>query len=225
MAVNNLEAGNFETIIWDLDGTLINSFEIFCEVLEETARRNKLAVPDKSAMFHNFHGSLEDSIKHSLGLSDHEPMGALVVDFLKVQEKYYEHPDDHLFADALGLAKRAHSAGLRQILVTNRAHADRGNASPRHIVENTQLKGMIGTIVCADEVAFRKPDARVLDGVEFSVSGTLVIGDQFVDAELAHNLGVHAVIADRIGQGIAHIDTLPDAANFSVVKSLDEVMV
>ncbi len=218
-----------KTLIWDLDGTLIDSFEIYAEILAEAVRLNSLVMPDKSVLKINFHGSLEDSITQSLGLSDEVIIVKLLQDFLRVQERFYAMPDEHLFEDALQLARRAHVAGLRQILVTNRAHQDRGNASPRYIVDHSQLAGMIEYIVCGDEVEYRKPDARVLDSacadLGLELSSCLIVGDQFVDAQLAHNLGLNAILVDREEAGIAHLGSLHDDARYTVVASLDTVTI
>ncbi|MEO7364284.1 MAG: HAD family hydrolase [Candidatus Saccharimonadales bacterium] len=216
-----------QTIIWDLDGTLIDSFEIFAEILAEVARLNVLDMPEREVLRHNFHGPLEDSIKHSLEISDPHLLKKIVADFLELQENYYALPDEHLLEDAYLLAQRLQLAGKRQIVVTNRVHASRGNASPRHIVEHSALRLYIDALVCGDESSFRKPDARVLNAVaaNFDLERALVIGDQFVDAELAHNLGLQAVLIDRGGQGIAHLESLPDTTSYRVVRSLDEVLV
>jgi phosphoglycolate phosphatase-like HAD superfamily hydrolase len=216
-----------QTIIWDFDGTLIDSFEIYVEVLAEAVRILNLTLPDLLVLKQNFHGTLRDSMTNALEINDENIIEQLVEKFLELQENYYALPDEHLIEDAFLLTQRLHASGKRQILVTNRMHAGHGNASPKHIVEHSNLSMFIDQVLASDEVAFRKPDARVLDAIKgkYDLDNALVIGDQFVDAELAHNLGVHAILVDRAGQGIAHIDSLPDAANFQIVKSLDDVMV
>jgi phosphoglycolate phosphatase-like HAD superfamily hydrolase len=86
------------------------------------------------------------------------------------------------------------------------------------------LSDLIDYIVCGDEVEYNTPDARVIDDVvhrlHLNLGECLVIGDQFVDAQLAHNLGVPAILVDREGEGIPHLHTLPDTTNFQVVSSL-----
>lgn len=225
MKINN----SVKTLIWDFDGTLIDSFEIYVGVLGEAVARSNVAMPERSVLLTNFHGSLEDSIMMALQLQDGSVFDMIMTDFLEIQKTYYEHPNNHLFEDGLALVQRAHRAGLRQIIVSNRAHIDRGVASPRHLVENSKLSGMIEYIVCGDEVEYRKPDARAMNNairnLKLDLSTCLVIGDQFVDAQLAHNLGLNAVLVDRAGQGIAHLNTLHDDAQYSVIRSLNDVMV
>jgi HAD superfamily hydrolase (TIGR01662 family) len=221
-------ASEIRTLIWDFDGTLIDSFEIYVGVLSEATAQSGVHMPARSVLLTNFHGSLEDSIKMALQLPDGTVFDTIMADFLEIQKTYYEHPNDHLFTDGLALVRRAHKAGLQQIIVSNRAHIDRGVASPRHLVENSELAGKIEYIVCGDEVEYRKPDARAIDiavrDLDLDLNACLVIGDQFVDAQLAHNLGIDAVLVDRAGKGIAHLHTLHDDAQYIVVRSLDEVV-
>ncbi len=216
------------TLIWDFDGTLIDSFDIYVSVLSEALARNVFKMPERSMLLTNFHSSLEDSIKTALKLQDGAVLDTIMTDFLEVQKTYYEHPNDHLFEDGLALVRRAHKAGLQQIIVSNRAHIDRGVASPRYLVENSDLAGKIEYIVCGDEVEYRKPDVRAVDNalrdLGLDLSACLVVGDQFVDAQFAHNLGINAILVDRAGQGIAHLDTLHDNAQYIVLRSLNDVV-
>jgi phosphoglycolate phosphatase-like HAD superfamily hydrolase len=173
---------DIRTLIWDFDGTLIDSFEIYVGVLSEATARSAVKMPERSVLVINFHGSLEDSIKMALQLQDDAVFDTIITDFLEIQKTYYEHPNNHLFADGLALVERAHKAGLQQIIVSNRAHIDRGVASPRHLVENSELAGKTEYIVCGDEVEYRKPDARAMDkalrDLGLDLTRCLVIGDR-----------------------------------------------
>jgi HAD superfamily hydrolase (TIGR01549 family) len=220
-----------KTIIWDLDGTLIDSFEIFTEILAEVVVLHSMKMPDRALMVANYHGSLEDTISTVLALSDATILDQVVTDFLHLQQNYYEWPDEHLLEDARSLSKRAKAAGLQQIIVSNRAHEGRGNASPRHIVEHSELADLIDYIVCGDEVEKRKPDAHVLDQVikdlGFKPEDCLVIGDQFVDAQLAQNIGASAVLVSRGPDEIVHLEKLDKDYKdwLTIVKSLDKITI
>lgn len=212
------------TILWDFDGTILASFEIFAAVLAEAVALSSIQMPGRSVLQQNFHGSLQESIEHALELSSPEVLNTIVSDFLKIQERFYEQPNEHLYDDAVDLMERAHAAGSRQIIVTNREHENRGSASPRWLVEHSKLKPFIDAIVCGDEATYRKPDARVIDELGVNLENCLVVGDQFVDAQLAHNLGVPVVLVDRAGDGIHHLESLPEAASVTMVTSLLEVV-
>ncbi len=124
------------------------------------------------------------------------------------------------------LAQQAAKKDIDQLLVTNRAHADRGNASPRAIIAATVLADCIHEIHPGDEVSQRKPDkASVGDWMEkhsILPEKLVVIGDQFVDAQLAINIGARAILIERHGE-IPHLQTITGNEGLIVVKSLDEI--
>lgn len=218
-------------VLWDLDGTILDSFGVFSEVMSEIAAIRGEDTPSESALRSNFHGSLNDSINAILRLVDKADQESVLADFLKIQESYYQDAESHLYSDAVGLAERLHTAGVTQGIITNREHQGRGVASPRHIVESSSLKNYIDFIVCGDDVAVRKPDPGVINEVltqksELRNKEMIVIGDQFVDAQLAQNLGARAILAVRGDEVTPHLENLQGSLDFlTQVTSLDEVRV
>lgn len=225
-------SSDVKAIIWDLDGTVINSFGIFYEITSELAPQFGKPVPSEETALQNYHGSLRDSI-HSVfggGMADDELDAALDA-FLERQHAYYESIDGHLIEDAIDLSKRVSLKELKQVIVTNRDHEGRGKASPREIVAGSVLKELIHAVVCGDDGPYRKPDPRVLEGFleKEGLKGgqLLVVGDQFVDAQFALNLGAQGVIVGRDGIELAHSHLLDDGwqRQVSVVKNLNEVVI
>jgi phosphoglycolate phosphatase-like HAD superfamily hydrolase len=224
-----VKISSIRTIIWDLDGTLLDSFGIFVDSMKELLPKHGRKFPGEDVIAANYHGSLEDAIngatKNSLSA---EELKAVVSDFLSMQDSKYEVIEGHLFPDAEDLAARAHKAGIKQILVTNRDHEGRNKASPRSVVANSNLKNYIDLVICGDDSEHRKPKPEVLGdfGHIYVPEETLVIGDQFVDAEFAHNLGVRAFIVKRHSIDIPHMDRLTHDWQSHVIidTTLDNVM-
>lgn len=220
-----------KSIIWNLDGTLIDSFGIYIEVLAEILPQYGRSMPPEQILIENYHGSLTDTISNVLGGVEPDELESIIQDFLQAQNGHYEIIDHHFYPDALELAKRAHSKGLFQAIVTNRNHMGRLNASPLSIVERSVLSGLIDTVVCGDDSEHRKPNPAVVDalraGGKIIAEETVVIGDQFVDAELARNLGTKAILVNRGATPIAHLDRLGRnwQNDVQIVRSLDEVTV
>lgn len=215
-----------DTVLWDLDGTILDSIGVLEDGLASVLPKYNLQRPSRETLEKNFHGKLEASIDGALGGIDGELLDKIVAEFLTVQDAYYEHIDSHLFADAIGLMGRLHKAGKRQIITTSRAHQGRLRASPRHIVENSIMKNYISRVICGDDSEYHKPDPRLLQAVSVeSLGNILVIGDQFVDAELAHNLNARAILVARSGSSVPHLERLRDnwQAKTEVVSSLSVV--
>ena len=216
-----------EAIIWDLDGTLLDSFDIFQKALSDVASSFDIPMPDRSTLAANYHGSLEITIQAVLQIPDEQLLEEVIAAFLEEQGDYYDVPNECLYKDALQLTERIAALGLPQFLITNRTHNGRGSASPRNIIENSVLQTVISEIICRDDTEVHKPDPAVawplLEKYSLDPRSILVIGDQHVDAELARNLGCQAVIVGRNGQS-PHLETIPHWQSFATsVTSLDEV--
>jgi phosphoglycolate phosphatase-like HAD superfamily hydrolase len=198
-------------------------------VLEDILPTHGLAPPTPEVLARNCDGPLVDSVSFSMGGLSPTLLEAIMVDFLEVQNKHYELIEHHLIPDALRLAQRAHQAGLIQAVVTNRDHQGRGLASPRSIVERSAYKPLISKVFAGDDGPHRKPNPALLgtflEDNYLQPEDVLVIGDQFVDAELALNLGSGAVIVDPGDQGMVHAERLPAGwqDRVSLVTSLDQV--
>lgn len=215
-----------ETIIWDLDGTLLDSFAVYRDALAEILPLYGRRVPGEGELLANFHGSLQESISGVLGEVNQEELLKIINSFLEVQNKHYEIIGHHLYADALALVRKAAVSQIRQIIVTNREHAGRQLASPRSIVERSSLKQYISAIVCGDDGEHRKPRPEVLGGLAATINPvkTVVIGDQHVDAAFALNLGSSAVIVDRGGSN----RSLAEYANVDrirIIQTLEAVQI
>ena len=219
------------TVIWDLDGTILDSLGVLEDGLREVLPRYDITPPSHDVLVVNFHGSLESTINNVLGGAV-EPslLQAIVDDFLIVQDTYYGVIEEHLYPDAVDLMKRLHNAGKRQILVTNRGHEGRLRASPRSIVAHSELKDYVDAIVCGEDSEHRKPKRMVLDKLiadGLDLQTTMVVGDQFVDAEFAHNLEARAILVARNDTQIPHLERLPNGweSRVTIVTSLTNVQV
>jgi phosphoglycolate phosphatase-like HAD superfamily hydrolase len=219
-----------KTIIWDLDGTILKSLDINVGILQQVFPRHGRPALSRHEITKHYHGTMEETIRGLAPDAADGEVKVLLADFLVLDNAYIKNPNDFIFDDAARLVRRAHAAGIAQIIVTNRAHGvDRFNASPRTFVENSMLAGLIEAVICGDDAQHRKPKAEVLgDRVEsFDPETTLVVGDQFVDGVFAHNLGARAVLVNRGKDPILHLEQLPDnwEERTTLVGSLDEVKI
>lgn len=219
-----------KAVIWDLDGTLLDSFGIFKDLVADLAPAFDVPVPDGETFLANYHGTIQETLINlfgdQLGEADRERFAER---FLKEQDGKYAEVEIHLLEDALRLSKELSVKGIKQAIVTNRGHIGRGRASPRSIVESSSLKDHIQHIVCGDDTEARKPDVAVLgtllDDWGVSPDEILIIGDQFVDAQFALNIGARGIVVARNG-GLQHTEKLPAdwQKHITVVSSLDEVL-
>lgn len=220
-----------KAILWDLDGTILDSPRLMRILVDELADSYSLERPADEKIAQNFHGSLSETLGNILGVTDQDNLVAMLGTFLVNQEHHYESIESHLLSDAVELMGRASTAGLKQAIVTNREHVGRGTASPRAIAKHSPLSEHISEVISGDDFAlFRKPDPRIVEKVltKWSVlpSEVVVIGDQFVDVQLAFNLGTQAIIVSRGSDELINSHHLPNGweESVSVVRSLHDVV-
>jgi phosphoglycolate phosphatase-like HAD superfamily hydrolase len=220
---------NVKGIVWDLDGTLLDSFGIFESIIADVVEESGHPMPTREYMLDNYHGSLEETVQQILGIKSAEELDVLISSFLQKQEHHYAGDlEPHLFKDASMLAQRAAKQGVHQLVVTNRDHVGRGPASPKYIIAATVLADCIHEVHAGDEVEYRKPDGRStgdwMERYNLTPSQVIVIGDQFVDAQLALNIGARTVLVKRKGD-VPHIDTLiyQHPQYIIIVDSLEDV--
>jgi phosphoglycolate phosphatase-like HAD superfamily hydrolase len=216
---------DIQTIIWDLDGTLFDSFEAYGTCFNQVMRMRGMEEVSEAMLRDNHHGSLEDSICSMLQQTNQEPTQAELLEILEafhiLDDAAMGEPDRYLFDDALILATAVSQKLIRQIVVTNRVGgAARQQGSPQNIVSASRLNGLIEMVVSRESTPYKKPQAELLHthfGSDLSVLGNIVVfGDQFVDAEFARNIGARAVLVNRTGT-IAHLDSVTDWQEFTTI--------
>lgn len=227
---SEINTSETKAIIWDLDGTILDSPRLMRVLVDELSDQFSLERPADETLASNFHGSLQDTLSNILGVTEQVALNELLSAFLENQQHHYESIEAHLLSDAVDLMQRATEQGLKQVIVTNREHAGRGAASPKEIALQDPLCLHIHAVISGDEYAdFRKPDPRIVSQVlrDWSIeqSEVIVIGDQFVDAQLALNLGTRAIIVSRASNELINSNKLPDnwEKNVTLVRSLDDV--
>jgi phosphoglycolate phosphatase len=219
------------TLVWDLDGTIIDSMAVMQEVLAAILPAYGREAPTREVIAQHIHGSMEDIINNSLGGIDRDELDTIYHNYMLAQHQHYELVGHHVYPDALELMQQAHESGKHQIIVTNRNHKGMELGSPHAIVASSGLGGYVSDIFCGDDCERRKPEPEVLGSYladhGIMPSQLLVIGDQFVDAQFSSNLGCRSVLVTHYDKRIPHLDQLTPAArrSMTVVPTLGVVKV
>ena len=221
---DTLLASRFDTVIYDLDGTLIDS-----------AKDMQMAVSHVLAD-HGLPPVTEDDVRIFMGQGskvtmgkafakygktlDDEALGAVTREFVR----YYEaDPISHTtaFAGVADVVARFARLGLKQGVCTNKFERP-----SRMILEHLKLMPPIADVAGADTFPVRKPDPRhillLVERMGGSAGRTVMIGDSIHDVEAAHAAGLPAVLvswgytarpASELGAEavIERFDALPEA--------------
>lgn len=179
----------YELIVFDWDGTLMDSAAMIVDSVQSAARDLGLAPPSEERARHIIGLGLGDALRHALPdlPEDHYP---------ELVERYRHHylSRDHqltLFAGAAALVRELAENGFRLGVATGKSRKGLDRA-----LGHTGLGGFFNGTRCADE-CHSKPHPQMIeelmDELAVAPEQTLMIGDTTHDLLMARNAGVDAV--------------------------------
>lgn len=180
---------NYDLIVFDWDGTVMDSTAVIVKSIQEAARDLGLPVPSDELASHVIGLGLGDALRLAVpALSK--------ADYPRMVERYVAHWRGH--EDDLVLFE-----GMRELLDALRQREHRlavATGKSRAGLDRVLASGGIGHLFdwtrCADETR-SKPHPQMLfdlmERLDADPARTLMIGDTTHDAQMAINAGVHAV--------------------------------
>lgn len=179
----------YELIVFDWDGTLMDSAAMIVDSVQSAARDLGLAPPSEERARHIIGLGLGDALRHAMPdlPEDHYP---------KLVERYRHHylSRDHqlaLFAGAAALVRELADNGFRLSVATGKSRKGLDRA-----LDHTGLGVFFHGTRCADE-CHSKPHPQMIeelmDELAVAPEQTLMIGDTTHDLLMARNAGVDAV--------------------------------
>jgi phosphoglycolate phosphatase len=221
---DNLIASRFDTVIYDLDGTLIDSAkDMQVAVSRVLADHGLPAVTEDDLRNYMGQGSKVTMVKAFAKFGktlDDATLGAVTAEFVR----YYEaDPVSHTvaFAGVDAVVARFAGLGLKQGVCTNKFERP-----SRMILERLRLMPPIAAVAGADTFPVRKPDPRhilmLIERMGGSPDRAVMVGDSVHDVKAAHAAGLPAVLvswgytetpASELGAEavIERFDALPQA--------------
>ena len=191
-----LIAARFQTVVYDLDGTLIDSAkDMQVAVSNVLADHGLPAVTEDDVRFFMGQGKVTMGPPSASGKTLDDvaaTLSALTREFVR----YYEaDPVSHTvaFDGVADVVARFGRLGLRQGVCTNKFEKP-----SRMILEHLRLMPPIADVAGADTFPVRKPDPRHILMLVERMGGdpktTVMIGDSIHDVEAAHGAGLPAVL-------------------------------
>jgi len=206
----------FDLIVFDWDGTLMDSAALIVNSVQAAACDLGLAPPSDERARHIIGLGLIDALRHAL--PDLAPSH-----YEKVAERYRHHylSRDHelnLFQGAARLVEELAQAEFLLGVATGKSRRGLDRA-----LDGSGLRTFFHATRCADECQ-SKPNPQMLEELmdEFGVSreATLMIGDTTHDLLMARNAGCEAL---AVAYGAHPREALEDAAPLGCVASVDEL--
>ena len=176
----------FDLIVFDWDGTLMDSAGVIAASIQAACCDLGLAEPSEQAARHIIGLGLNEAIAHLLPALP-------VADYPRMVERYRHHflgkdQDIPLFSGAECLVRNLHAAGFLLGVATGKSRRGLDRA-----LNHTGLRVYFHATRCADE-CFSKPHPEMLEQLMDQLGATrqrtLMIGDTSHDLQMARNAGV-----------------------------------
>lgn len=180
----------FDLIIFDWDGTLIDSIDWIARCLKKAGELCDYAVPDHQAAKDVIGLSIDKAMLALFPEADESMQKQLVAHYSR---EYFsrEISRDDLFAGVYDMLLQLKDSGYQLAVATGKTRAGLNEALAR-----TGMADLFCTTRCADETA-SKPDPRMLNEIvayaQVGRERTLMVGDSIHDLQMAMNAEIPSV--------------------------------
>jgi len=180
----------FDLIIFDWDGTLINSIDWIASCLQQAAIHCGCPIPETQAAKDVIGLSINKAIHALFPEADPQTQEQLVACY---SQSYVSKPisQDDLFPGVYEMLVKLNEAGYQLAVATGKTRAGLQKA-----LQATGTENLFSVTRCADETA-SKPDPRMLQEIirhtQIAKERTLMVGDSIHDLQMALNASISAI--------------------------------
>ena len=179
-----------DLIIFDLDGTLVNSIPDLTNAINHVAGENNLPVYNESEISDLVGGGVSNLIERAFNISSDESGFA---DYLNLFMEYYgkNHSKySHLFKDVLDVLEYFKTKKLA--ILSNKLHI-----FTKKIVEDYGIDNYFDIILGATDKLEKKPSADpvnyILEKLRIPPKAAVIVGDSEPDVITAKNSGIYSI--------------------------------
>ena len=195
--------------IWDLDGTLLDSYEAILSGIEETF--GQFAIPYDKEKVREF--ILKYSVQDLLvRVAEERKLDVEVLNQVRAQSLAEKNAQVVLMSGAREVLKWADATGIQQFVYTHKGD----NAFT--ILRDLGLESYFMEILTSQSGFARKPSPEaanyLLDKYQLNHDNTYYIGDRTLDVEFAQNSGIQSInFLESIYEGNHRIQALVDISH------------
>ena len=192
--------------IWDLDGTLLDSYEAILSGIEETFVQFSIPYDKEKVREFILRYSVQDLLEQ---VAEERNLDAEVLNQVRAQSLAEKNAQVVLMPGAREVLAWADQAGIQQFVYTHKGD----NAFT--ILRVLGLESYFTEILTSQSGFARKPSPEVathlLDKYELDPRTTYYIGDRTLDVEFAQNSGIQSInFLESSYEGNQRIQTLAD---------------
>ena len=208
---------SFRTVLFDLDGTLVDHFAAIHRSHAHTMARLGLPAPTLARVRAAVGGGLENALAQLVG-------PARVAEALPIYRAYWDATlldDVVLLPGARELLAALRARGVRTAVLTNKL-----GSSARLICDHLAIAPLLDAVVGAADTAWLKPapslTRHILAQLNAEAAETLLVGDSPYDVQTAHQAGLPCWC---VTTGTHTADQLVVAGADAVYSNLNEIAV
>ena len=196
--------------IWDLDGTLLDSYEAILLGIEETFAQFSIPYDKEKVREFILKFSVQDLLEK---VAEERKLDVEVLNQVRAQSLAEKNAQVVLMPDARKVLKWADAAGVQQFVYTHKGD----NAFT--ILIDLGLESYFTEILTSQSGFARKPSPEVatylLDKYQLNPDNTYYIGDRTLDVEFAQNSGIQSInFLESTYEGNHRIQALADISRF-----------
>lgn len=173
-----------KAILFDFDGTLVDSAPGIVKTMEQTFLTMGVSVPSEAEMRATIGLPLRQALQQLAGLTDED--AAKAVDVYRKLFRVYEVNYVTIFPEVIETLNKLHGQGIRMAIVTSR-----DEESLKLIADKRGLSALFETYVTGADGFRPKPAPdmvlALLDRMHLSADEALVVGDTTFDIEMGNS--------------------------------------
>ena len=192
--------------IWDLDGTLLDSYEAILSGIEETFAQFSIPYDKEKVREFILKFSVQDLLEK---VAEERKLDVEVLNQMRAQSLAEKNAQVVLMSGAREVLKWADVAGIQQFVYTHKGD----NAFT--ILRDLGLESYFTEILTSQSGFARKPSSEaatyLLDKYQLDSEKTYYIGDRTLDVEFAQNSGIQSInFLESTYEGNYRIQALAD---------------
>ena len=196
--------------IWDLDGTLLDSYEAILSGIEETFAQFSIPYDKEKVREFILKFSVQDLL---VQVAEERKLDVEVLNQVRAQSLAEKNAQVVLMPGAREVLEWADAAGIQQFVYTHKGD----NAFT--ILRDLGLESYFTEIITSQSVFARKPSPEaatyLLDKYQLDSEKTYYIGDRTLDVEFAQNSGIQSLnFLESSYEGNHRIQALADISHF-----------
>jgi phosphoglycolate phosphatase len=199
-----MAALRYRAVLFDLDGTLVDSYAALADAVNYARRTHGLPALDQAQVKGLVGDGIEKLLQRAFEMRD------VPADVRKVFETRYDEvccEQSRILEDVEKTLRELSALGIAMAVCTNKP-----TSFSKKILDFLNLSEHFRAIVGPDVAGARKPDPqhvlRTLRETACAIEEALFVGDMPVDIEAAHNSGIDVAV---LATGSSSIEQLRDA--------------